>query len=170
MQPKQRNCWNPPGASLDARSPGLYFRVRSLSPWGQCSNETGRGHCGMNCEESEVTPSWNPLLPRPQGFPATISVLSIKIILLLLSGRWWGLFLLLLAKQQEEKETHTVWKERSWPKNEIWTQFLAAGPRLERMTKCVSLEMILSLRSTTTVVVKFVQHGANALGAISTYI
>lgn len=82
----------------------------------------------MRCEESEVTPSWDPSLLTPQGFPATISVLLVKITLLLLSGRRWGLLLMLLAKEQEEKQILIVWKQEVGQIVKIWTQFLAAGP------------------------------------------
>lgn len=80
----------------------------------------------MKCGESEVTPSWDPSLLTPQGFPAAISVLLVKIISLLLKWQVAGFVPPAFGKQQEEKQTHTVWKERSWPNSKIWTQFLSS--------------------------------------------
>lgn len=34
----------------------------------------------MRCGESEATPSWDPSLPTPQGFPAALGALWVKII------------------------------------------------------------------------------------------
>lgn len=45
----------------------------------------------MRCGASKVTPSWDPSLPTPQGLPAAIGVLRVKLIsqpLTEVTGSW----------------------------------------------------------------------------------